>query len=52
MDILIILIPLALFLGCMGLAAFFWTLKTGQYDDPEGAACRILVDDEPPSDKT
>jgi cbb3-type cytochrome oxidase maturation protein len=46
MDILIYLIPIALGLGIVGLGAFFWALKSGQYDDPEGAANRILQDDE------
>lgn len=45
MNILIILIPAALLLGAAGLAAFLWALKSGQYDDPEGAAERILIDD-------
>ncbi len=42
------LIPVALFLGALGLAAFLWSLKTGQYDDLDGAAWRALKD-EPPS---
>lgn len=46
MDILLVLIPLALLLGGLGLAGFFWSLKTKQYDDLEGAAHRILIDDE------
>lgn len=41
------LIPLALFLGGLGLAAFFWSLKAGQYEDLEGSAYRAL-EDEPP----
>ncbi len=41
-----ILIPVALFLGLLGLAAFIWSLKTNQYDDLEGAAARILDDDD------
>jgi cbb3-type cytochrome oxidase maturation protein len=41
------LIPAALFLGLLGLAAFMWSLRTGQFDDLEGAAYRILDDDEP-----
>ena len=45
MDVLVYLIPLALALGGLGLAAFFWALKSGQFDDPEGAANRILKDD-------
>jgi cbb3-type cytochrome oxidase maturation protein len=40
------LIPIALGMGLMGLAAFFWSMKDGQYDDMDGAATRILIDDE------
>jgi cbb3-type cytochrome oxidase maturation protein len=43
---LLVLIPVALFLGLLGLAAFVWALKAGQFDDPDGAAARILLDDE------
>lgn len=43
---LVFLIPIALLLGLVGLAAFFWALKNGQFDDPDGAAMRILIDDE------
>ncbi len=46
MDILAILIPVALGLGALGLGAFFWSLKSGQYDDLDGAAHRILMDDD------
>jgi len=46
MDVLIYLIPAALLLGGVALAAFLWTLKSGQYDDMEGAASRILFDDD------
>ena len=45
---LALLIPLALGLGLCGLAAFFWAVRSGQFDDPEGAALRILIDDEGP----
>jgi cbb3-type cytochrome oxidase maturation protein len=50
-NVLLILIPAALILGLMGLAAFLWSLKSGQYDDLDGAAERILYDDddEPPA---
>lgn len=41
-----ILIPIALGLGLTGLLAFFWSLNNGQFDDPDGAAMRILLDDE------
>lgn len=50
MEILTILIPVSLLLGGAGLAAFFWALKKGQFDDPEGNAQRILrtdYDDKP-----
>jgi len=44
---LLLLIPAALLLGLIGLAAFLWALRSGQFDDLEGAANRILFDDEP-----
>ena len=40
------LIPIALFMGLAGLAAFMWSMRSGQYDDMDGAAHRILIDDE------
>jgi len=43
-----LLIPIALFLGLSGLAAFMWSLSHGQFDDLEGAGERILIEDEPP----
>jgi len=46
MTALAFLIPIALLLGGAGLAAFLWALKSGQYEDPEGAAERILLDDD------
>jgi len=49
LNILLVLIPAALFLGSIGLAAFIWSIRTGQYDDLDGAAQRILIDDEPGS---
>ncbi|WP_071673827.1 cbb3-type cytochrome oxidase assembly protein CcoS [Nioella nitratireducens] len=45
MGILVILIPASLFLGGVGLVAFFWLLRKGQFDDPEGDANRILSGD-------
>jgi cbb3-type cytochrome oxidase maturation protein len=39
------LIPIALGLGVAGLAAFMWSLRSGQYDDLHGAAERILLDE-------
>ena len=49
MTILIYLIPVALLLGGLGLAAFLWALRSGQYEDLDGAASRILFDDDNPS---
>lgn len=51
MNGLIYLIPIALFLGGLGLAAFLWALKSGQFEDPDGAAARILLDDDLDADK-
>ncbi|HWJ87735.1 MAG TPA: cbb3-type cytochrome oxidase assembly protein CcoS [Pelagibacterium sp.] len=46
MSILIYLIPLALLFGLAGLAAFFWAIRSGQYDDLDGASERILIEDD------
>ncbi len=46
MQVLIYLVPTALLLGLSGLAAFLWSLKNGQYDDVDGAALRVLTDDD------
>ncbi|MGO8484562.1 cbb3-type cytochrome oxidase assembly protein CcoS, partial [Rhizobium leguminosarum] len=43
MNMLIYLIPIALLMGGMGLLAVLWSLKSGQYDDLQGAAWRILA---------
>jgi cbb3-type cytochrome oxidase maturation protein len=53
MEVLAILIPVALFLGGLGLAAFFWAVRSDQFDDPEGDKRRILDDryDESPNDE-
>lgn len=40
------LIPVALLMGLAGLAAFFWSLRSGQFEDLDGAAARILLDDD------
>ena len=45
MDILGVLIPVSLFLGAVGPGAFWWMLRKGQFDDPDGDAHRILRDD-------
>jgi cbb3-type cytochrome oxidase maturation protein len=47
MEVLVFLVPLALGLGLVGLLGFLWSLKSGQYDDLEGAAWRAIADDEP-----
>ena len=54
MSALVYLIPVALLLGLLGLVAFLWALKSGQFEDLDGAAHRILLDDDeedPPDSK-
>ena len=46
MSTLLILIPASLFLGLVALAVFMWALRSGQFDDLDGAAHRILFDDD------
>lgn len=46
MNVLVILIPVSLVLGGCGLAAFLWTIRSDQYDDAQGNAARILMDDD------
>ena len=48
MTSLLVLIPVALLLGVIGLVAFLWALQSGQFDDLDGAAQRILVDEAAP----
>ena len=48
MNIRIFLAPASVAIALVGLGAFWWTLRNGQYDDPLGDASRILVDDEGP----
>ncbi|QRG07435.1 cbb3-type cytochrome oxidase assembly protein CcoS [Xanthobacter dioxanivorans] len=50
MNVLVYLLPLALLLGLGGLFAFLWSLRSGQYDDLDGAAVRVLSDDDLPKD--
>ena len=45
MSGLLYLIPIALLLGLSGLGAFFWAIRSGQFDDMDGAAARILIED-------
>jgi cbb3-type cytochrome oxidase maturation protein len=46
MNVLLYLVPMALALGLAGLAAFLWSMRAGQYDDLDGAAVRVLSDDD------
>ncbi len=46
MNVLVYLLPMALGLGLIGLFAFLWSLKNGQYEDLEGAPLRALSDDD------
>jgi len=46
MTVLLFLLPLALGLGLAGLFGFLWSMRTGQYDDLDGAANRVLMDDD------
>jgi cbb3-type cytochrome oxidase maturation protein len=48
MTVMLVLIGLSLLLGAGGLAVFLWALKNGQFEDLDGAAQRILFDDDPP----
>jgi len=45
MNVLVFLVPVALIMGLAGLIAFLWSLRSGQYEDLDGAANRILLDD-------
>ena len=46
MNILVYLVPIALALGLTGLGAFLWSLRSGQYEDLDGASMRVLLDDD------
>lgn len=52
MNALVFLVPAALLLGLLGLAGFLWAMRSRQYDDLDGAASRILFDDETPRKDT
>ncbi len=49
MTVLLYLIPAAIALGLVGLLAFLWSLKNGQYEDLDGAAWRAIQDDDLPN---
>jgi cbb3-type cytochrome oxidase maturation protein len=46
MNVLLLLAPFSVLLGLLAVAAFVWTLRSGQYDDIQGSAERILIDDD------
>lgn len=48
---LVVLIPLSIGMGLLGLAAFIWALRHDQFDDPKGNASRVLLNDKPPAMK-
>ena len=48
MSVILYLMPVALGLGFLGLVAFLWSMRSGQYDDMDGAASRVLFDDDLP----
>ncbi len=51
MNVLVYLVPIALALGLLGLAGFLWALRSGQFDDLDGAGWRAINDDDLPEDK-
>lgn len=51
MNMILVLIPVALLLGGIGLAAFLWALRSGQFEDLDGAAERILIEDDDAPDQ-
>jgi cbb3-type cytochrome oxidase maturation protein len=48
MNVLLVMLPGAILLACTALAAFLWSLRSGQFDDPTGDAARVLLDDDRP----
>jgi cbb3-type cytochrome oxidase maturation protein len=48
MSGILYLIPIALFMGLLGLGGFIWAVRSGQFDDPAGSANRILIDEDEP----
>jgi len=50
MNVLVILVPVALALGGLGLAAFLWAMRSGQFDDLDGAGWRAISDDDLPDE--
>ena len=52
MNIILLLAPFSVLLGLMAVGAFLWSLRSGQYDDIEGSAARILIDDDGTPDES
>ncbi|MCX6283546.1 MAG: cbb3-type cytochrome oxidase assembly protein CcoS [Bacteroidetes bacterium] len=50
MNVILILVAFSLIVALIGLGAFFWSVRSGQYDDPYGSSVRILFEDEKPRD--
>ncbi len=50
MNVILVLVGFSLVVALAGLIAFFWSVRTGQYDDPYGSSVRILFDDEKPNE--
>jgi len=48
MNVILVLVGFSLLVALLGLGAFFWSVRSGQYDDPYGSSVRILFDDERP----
>jgi cytochrome oxidase maturation protein, cbb3-type len=46
MSSFLILVPISILMGTVGLAAFLWSMKNGQYEDLDGAAERVLIEDD------
>ncbi len=46
MNVLVVLIPVSLFLGGLGLVFFVWSVRSNQYEDTDGNAARVLIDDD------
>ncbi|MDX1665704.1 MAG: cbb3-type cytochrome oxidase assembly protein CcoS [Saprospiraceae bacterium] len=51
MEIILVLILVSLIIALLFLAAFFWAVRDGQYDDDQTPSIRILLDDEPPKNE-
>lgn len=52
MEVIYGLLPGMLLLGLVGVAVFFWAVRSGQYDDMDGAANRVLMDDDNDPEET